>query len=271
MIGRHSCQSSPGEARDLENASCALSVFGKRQNPSRRSAGVLASYVRLGKVILQPIVPITLIIYGVAFMWTIGINASSAILLVTPAAEGGYGVSPKVLGFFYFIPITAVIIGEIFGHFFNDFIVRSYTRRHQMRFVPEVRLWTTYLGASLMIPGLILVGQTLHHHLHWTGMVFGWGMHVVGVMLMSVAIAAYILDCFPSAAGEVSAWFNFIRPFLGFAVPYFQRSWGVKEGYDVSFGIQAVITVVATGLIVVIHLYGARIRKWSNLGPFQHA
>ena len=37
-----------------------------------------------------------------------------------------------------------------------------------------------------MIPGLVLVGQALQKHLIWVGIMFGWGIFVVGVMIASV-------------------------------------------------------------------------------------
>lgn len=42
-----------------------------------------------------------------------------------------------------------------------------------------------------MIPGLIIVGQTLQRHLSYAGIIMGWGMYVFGVMLATVAITAY--------------------------------------------------------------------------------
>jgi hypothetical protein len=107
-------------------------------------------------------------------------------------------------------------------------------------------------------PGLILVGQALNKQLSVGAVVMGWGMYVVGVMISSVGVTAYILDTFPSASGEVSSIVNLSRtisvsPRLlmqsnlqerlsdhrnsqGFSVGYYQMEWGAKDGFDVSFG-----------------------------------
>ena len=60
-------------------------------------------------------------------------------------------------------------------------------------------------------------------------------------MLISVVIVTYVLDCYTIASGEVSALINLGRVAAGFSVGYFQNAWGVAEGYDVSFGLQAVV------------------------------
>jgi hypothetical protein len=146
-----------------------------------------------------------------SFMWSVGINITSTILLETPVAVGGYGFGPKSIGFLYFTPLVAVGLGESFGHFFNDAIAKRYVVKHNGVFKPEARLVTSYIAAAFMIPGLIIVGQTLEKHLHYAGIVMGWGMYVFGVMLATVAITAYALDSYGSASSEVSGLLNFAR------------------------------------------------------------
>lgn len=152
------------------------------------------------------------------FMWAVGINQTSAILFATPIEEGGYGFSQNALGYLYFAPIVGAIIGEVFGHFFNDFVARRDVAKHGGIFVPESRLRPVYLSAILLIPGLVLIGQALEHHLHWAAIVMGWGMFVFGLMVASVAITVYALDSYPTASGEVSSLINFARLIGGFSV-----------------------------------------------------
>ena len=82
-----------------------------------------------------------------------------------------------------------------------------------------------------MIPGFVIIGQAVQYHLSIGAVIMGWGMFQFGVMVTSVATVAYVLDCYPSAAGEVSAWINFSRVALGFSVGYFQMKWGTAQGF----------------------------------------
>jgi len=151
-------------------------------------------------------------------MWAVGINQTSAILFSLPPTVGGYGFSQHSVGYLFFAPIIATLLGEAFGHFFNDFVAARYTRKHKGLFAPEARLLPIYLTAFLMVPGLVLIGQALHRHLIWVALVFGWGMYVFGIMVSSVAITAYALDSYPSAPGEISALINLARLLGGFSV-----------------------------------------------------
>lgn len=199
------------------------------------------------------------------FMWAVGINQSSSILFATPVAEGGYGFTDRSLGFIYFTPVVAVIIGETFGHVFNDYLFARYIRTHGGIFQPEARLPSNYIAAIFMIPGIILVGQALTQHLHYVATVMGWGMFVFGCMVASVAIAAYALDSYPTGSGEVSGLITMSRIIGGFAVPYFQQPWGQANGYDVSFGVQAALIALALVLLSGIHVFGARMRAWGGI------
>ncbi|KAI9717812.1 MAG: hypothetical protein M1812_004541 [Candelaria pacifica] len=191
-------------------------------------------------------------------MWAVGINITSSVLLETPRLARGYGFTARGIGFLYFTPFVAVIIGEFFGHFFNDFLAHNYIKRHSGLFKPEVRLYMNYLASLFMIPGLVLLGFALGKHWHWGVIVVGWGLYAFGVILASVAITTYSLDKFPKKPAEVAGILNFARAAGGFSVGYFQQPWGKKSGYEVSFGVQAAIVAAAMGVLVVIQVVGGR-------------
>ncbi|KAJ4298949.1 hypothetical protein N0V90_004192 [Kalmusia sp. IMI 367209] len=218
------------------------------------------SVTRLIKTFLKPIMIPCMIYYAMTFMWVVGINITSAILLQTPQAYGGYGFDNNAIGYLLFAPLIAVTIGELSGHFFNDLIAKRYVKKHNGVFKPEARLLMNQVVVILMVPGLVLVGQTLEKHLSYAGIIMGWGMYVIGSMLASVSLTAYCLDSYGSASSEVAGLLNFARVGAGFSVGYFQEPWGKVHGYGQSFGIQAAIVAAASIIITVLQFYGARMR-----------
>ncbi|KAL9080958.1 MAG: hypothetical protein Q9159_007464 [Coniocarpon cinnabarinum] len=221
---------------------------------------IFSAYYRVFAVVIKPVVLPTLFYYALSFMWSVGINITSALLLQTPPSEGGYGFTNNGVGYMYFTPVVAITLGEIFGHYFNDFLADRFVKRHGGIFKPEARLPACYLGAFFMIPGLILLGQALQKHLLWVGIMFGWGMFVFGVMIASVAVTAFLLDCYQNGSGEVGGFINLARTLSGFTVGYFQQPWGLKDGFDVSFGVQAALVAVGTVILTFIYLFGERMR-----------
>ncbi|KIX94865.1 uncharacterized protein Z520_09555 [Fonsecaea multimorphosa CBS 102226] len=223
-------------------------------------ASFASSLLRVFEILLKPIIIPLLIFYLLSCMWAIGINQSSAILFATPKAAGGYGMSLNSTGYLYFAPIIAVLVGETLGHFINDWTTTRYVRKHNGVFKPEARLPPVYLTLFLTVPGLILVGQALEKHLSWVAVAFGWAMYTAAVMMFSVPLFAYALDSYRNAPGEVSAWFNFARIIGGFSVGYFQQGWGLRAGFDVSFGAQAGIVASGGLIILALQIYGERLK-----------
>ncbi|KAL1841801.1 hypothetical protein VTJ49DRAFT_6554 [Mycothermus thermophilus] len=219
---------------------------------------------RTVSVLLKPIVALSCVFYAFTFAWAVGINTTLAIF-VTPL----YGFGPRQIGFFYFTPIVAVVLGELTGHWLHDALARHYIRRHKGHFEPEVRLRAVFVAMPFVVAGLVLIGQCFENAWHYMATSVFWGMYVFGMMIMTVALSSYCLDSYPEASGEVSAWLNMARTLSGFIVSYFQVTWAEAQGTRLSFGIQGAICAAATLLIVALLKWGKALRVWA--GPLNFA
>jgi hypothetical protein len=92
-------------------------------------------------------------------------------------------------------------------------------------------------------------------------------MYVCGVMVASVAISTYVLDMFPLHAAEISGLINFARTIGGFQVGYYEMEWGLKMGFDKSFGIQSGLVAFASVIILFLQVFGPRLRARKGLSP----
>lgn len=158
------------------------------------------------RVILKPTVFLSCFYYLLTFAWVVGINTTLSIFL-TPL----YNFGPKQIGFFYFTPVVAALIGEVIGHWLHDFIAKRYIKAHAGHFEPEVRLRAIWLSTPFMLAGLVGLGFSLENGYHFMITALFWGLYVFGIMITTVALNAYSLDSYPEASGEVAAWLNFAR------------------------------------------------------------
>ncbi|KAH7016731.1 major facilitator superfamily domain-containing protein [Ilyonectria destructans] len=217
---------------------------------------------RFFATITKPSFALICLSYFLTFAWAIGVNISTNLLFFQPKEAGGaYGYTTKTIGYLYFANIVGVFLGEIFGHFFNDYMAHRYIKQHKGVFKPEVRLWTIYISIVFMVAALILLGQSFENALSVVAVIFGLGIFAFGVMTMSVSVTAYALDSYPNAPAELSCWLNFARTAGGFAVGYFQQPWLERVGADASFGTQAGIVAFAAIPVVLAHIYGASMRQ----------
>ena len=200
-----------------------------RQNPQSRPTGVLARIkLLLGvtgaqvegrptlwtvtkdlvRIQIRPqIFFITVIYVMVLVCWVIGIVSTWSEIVLAPP----WLFSPDKFALSYLAPLIGAFVGQLWGHFFNDWLQNWYIRTHHGVYVLENRLWGTYAPTLIGFTGLILVGQTLQHTLSWMGLCLGWAFLVFAMVSATTAISAYCLDCFPKHASLVAAIINMWR------------------------------------------------------------
>lgn len=112
-----------------------------------------------------------------------------------------------------------------------------------------------------MVIGIVLVGYGLQRIWHYMVIAVTLGLFVFGIMIVTTAINAYVLDSYPEAPGEVSAWINAGRTVGGFIITYFEIEWATAEGTAKSLGIQAAVVAAAVLVFVVpLQVWGKRMR-----------
>lgn len=255
---------------------------------SQRSSFFEAMKRPLQMIIRLPVL-LAVFYYLLTFAWVVGINTTLSIFLTPlynfgPKQIGASDLSEPYLplftlpsrltkftckGFFYFTPIVAAILGELAGHWLHDAIAARYQRRHAARFEPEARLLVLWLSTPFLVAGLVLLGFALQHGYHFMLTALGWGLYVFGIMITTVGISAYMLDSYPEGSGEVAAWLNAARTTGGFLASYFQIEWAQAMGAKRSFAIQAGICAAAFSLVVVLQVWGKRLRAWSGQPRFK--
>nr|VWO96428.1 Benomyl/methotrexate resistance protein [Ganoderma boninense] len=212
-------------------------------------------------VVWRPHLLMILLFEAMVFGFSIGINTTNAVFLGSPPPLG-YGFSEFGIAGGYATPIVAVLVGEVLGRYFNDWIMNFSIRRNNGVFIAENRLWTCYIGTVLYIIGFVVLGASFQMHLSVGALVMGWGIAEVAVMINTTAIYAYCNDCFPRMQGEISGLINLARTLGGFSVAYFQVPWAMKHGALQTFGVEAAIVVALFFLIVpALQWKGAVLRE----------
>ena len=82
-----------------------------------------------------------------------------------------------------------------------------------------------------MAVALIVLGFALENVWHYMVVAVFYGLQVVGIMIATTAVNAFLLDAYPEGSGEVGAWIVFGRVFGGFmALPRREAPPGAPRG-----------------------------------------
>ncbi|KAK5131682.1 hypothetical protein LTR08_000736 [Meristemomyces frigidus] len=184
---------------------------------------------------------ITAVYVMVLVAWVIGVNITISQLVVPPP----YSFSAVAEACSWIAPIIGAVLGEVWGHVFNDWLCTRYIRQHNGTYVLENRLWGTYAPTLVGFAGLVLYGQALQHTLHWAALLIAWACLAFSMVAATTAVSAYCLDSFPNHASLVASIINMWRTTGGFCVGYFQLKWIATSGAGVTFGCQAMVLGVA--------------------------
>lgn len=232
--------------------SLLLGIAGMRSEGKNSMWEVTRHLVSVG---LKPQLLAPCIFILVLFTWAIGIVTTVSQFVLPPP----YLLSPTKDSLLYFAPIVGGIVGEFWGHFFNDFLAKLYIKTHNGRYSPENRLWGAYVPCAFGVCAMVLYGQSISKALPVVAIGAAWSFMVFAEVTATTAISAYLLDIFPHHAALASAWLNFWRTTGGFCVTYFQTQWVAKTGAASAFGTQGGIIAGSFIFIILTQIYG---RSW---------
>ena len=119
----------------------------------------------------------------------------------------------------------------------------------------------TYPASFVLVVCLIVLGLAFEHHWHYMVLATFSAAQCAAIMVVTVAINAYLLDCYPDSSGDVSAWVSTGRILGGFMATYIQLPWLARDGVARTLGIQAGVTGVAVLITVFLQVYGQRLRR----------
>ncbi len=163
-------------------------------------------------------------------------------------------------GMFYFAPICGNILGALLGHWLHDFIGNIYLRHHNGRIEPEARLIIIWLASPIMAVSVLVLGFALQNTWHYMIIAVFSAGQLMGIVIATVSLNAYLLDAYPEGSGEVGAWIIVGRTFGGFMATYVEINWVTRDGLLNAFGTQAGIAGASALIIIFLGLYGKRIR-----------
>lgn len=112
-----------------------------------------------------------------------------------------------------------------------------------------------------MAVSILLLGFAIEHTYHYMVLAVFVAGQVVGIMIATVALNAYLLAAYPEGSGEVGAWIVVARTMGGFMATYVEINWVKASGPVHAFAAQTGIAAAAGFLILALGIFGGRLRR----------
>ncbi|KAI6782008.1 putative transporter -like protein [Emericellopsis cladophorae] len=174
-----------------------------------------------------------------------------------------YGFSEGNIGLTY----LGIGIGSAIGLFINANVsdrvaIHMKTMRggvHQ----PEYRLPPAMYACWLIPTGVLWFGWTADYHCHWILPILGTGVFGVGVgvVILMMSMAIYVVDAFDIYAASATAATTVLRSLLGALLPLGGRDLFDNLGMGWGSSLLGFLALAMTPLPFIFYRYGERFRK----------
>ncbi|PVF94773.1 MFS general substrate transporter [Serendipita vermifera] len=203
------------------------------------------------RMFAYPKVCIPIVFYCWTWYWFI-----MCPITMIPAAFPNY--TPQQQGLLFIGLIVGTAIAEaFFSGRLSDYLVTHLSKSGDRH--PEHRLWLYWPAAVTTVIGLVIFGLSIEYHWHWAVCEVALAILAFGIQIGNTTTVSYCVDCYPELAMDVTAFYSFHLNLSAFASPFFIVPWVEKNGWALSFGIQAVVVAASTLLVVpLFHIYAKR-------------
>ncbi|KAI0776371.1 MFS general substrate transporter [Irpex lacteus] len=182
-----------------------------------------------------------------------------------------YGITNEAIIGAMCIPVgLGNVIGSSWAGPYSDRVLISLRKGRNGVWIGEDRLRATYLGGAVLAPMSILVSGLLTQFWKGNGSfipnMICLIVNGIGVAIVFNPASAYLIDILHDRSAEVTAANMATRNLIvaaavGLFLPAIE-----KFGVAIAFSGVAIISWLGYGLIILVIVYGERMRKWVDLG-----
>lgn len=159
--------------------------------------------------------------------------------------------------------LVGSFLGGIYTYFVADFTTKSLAKKDIHGYSePESRIVTAMPALFISTAGTIILGIVAQNPSPkaWVGLEVAFGMVAFGLMQAPSVGFNYIIESYPTIAGDCFVAITCSRAIIAFAWTFFVGTWVAETGYAQPFGIFGMLLGIFGLLTVPYWIWGKRFR-----------
>ncbi|OAG05554.1 MFS general substrate transporter [Paraphaeosphaeria sporulosa] len=230
-----------------------------------RSLKLFTWHGGVGKKFLAPYLTLRLPGVWLVSLWYAGLVGA----IVTISAVGAQIVSspPYLWGANAGLINAGALVGSVLGAIYTYFVADFTTKRLAKKDIhgysePESRIVTAIPALFISTAGTIILGLVAQNPSPkgWVGLQIAFGMVAFGLMQAPSVGFNYIIESYPTIAGDCFVAITCSRAIIAFAWTFFVGTWTHDAGYAQPFGIFGMLLGIFGLLTVPYWIWGKRFR-----------
>ncbi|KAF8470681.1 major facilitator superfamily domain-containing protein [Kalaharituber pfeilii] len=190
---------------------------------------------------------------GTFVTWGIGVSVVLAQIFSAPPFE----FDSEQMGYIYAAPTIGAILAYILSNFASDSICLFLSRRNNLVYEPEFRIFLVIPVLLTGVPGLIAYGYaTTTPGIHWIVPSVLYGMLTFAVILSCVATYAYVLDAHREISVEMMVAVLILKNFFAWGSTFYISNWIVDWGAVRVFQTMGILQAVICVCSLLVYVYG---------------
>ncbi|KAH8726892.1 major facilitator superfamily domain-containing protein [Phaeosphaeriaceae sp. PMI808] len=162
--------------------------------------------------------------------------------------------------------LVGTFLGGIYTYFVADWNTKRMAKDSNLGYSEsEARLFTALPSLFISTVGSLIFGFVGQNPspTGWVGLQFGIGMISFGLMQAGSVGFNYLIESYPSIAGDCLVAVTTMRAIISFAWSFFVSDWVHHNGPAEVFGIFAMVMGIFGLLTIPMMIWGKRLRIWT--------
>ncbi|KAG5355096.1 putative MFS-type transporter [Yarrowia sp. B02] len=207
-----------------------------------------------------PIVAFAAMQYGCMLSFVAMVSTTTSDSFAAPP----YNFSAAGIGNINIAPCVGMLLGCIYGGWFNDKTIIWMSNRNHGVYEPEFRLYSLIFANFSMTVGMFMLGIPIAKGVQWIVPAIGFAIVAFAYGSSGSIVVTYLIDCYSQIVGDAFIGVVVVRNGLGMVIIFCMSPWVDGIGLQNVYIMGGCFTLIPLILTIPMIIWGKELRRRSE-------